>query len=797
MAGVAGFDLFLSQVKEMNAQCFLRFAAILILLLAAGYGFAQGPGQTDEGLPVSSQAPGKNAPEGIERYGYRIQQSIELGGRVTDVYGSRPMYDTLTNLQSGTRLLSQSLSMQSLTHDGLFDSLTASSFGWGGDPSNAARLRIVKFRLYNFTASFRRDQNYFNYDLFANPLNPPNTTRTVNVNNSPHAYYNGRHLYDFGLTLFPQRRFSILLDYNRNRMSGPSFSTVHEGTDALLFQPINTTLDQYRFGLNWRVDPHTTVNFTENIQAYKGDTDYFLTPFNSVPLANGAPYEFGLPWLNGGSPCSQPVLAGAANPTCNGYLNYSRTQRVRTAIPTEEVMLQSASIKRLYLAGTFSYSNANMSSPLAEYFNGLISRTGERVINTAGSHSTANWISVVTDVGATYHITDKLRLVDSFRFRNYRIPGLFNLLQTSLFNAAGTTPPGSVLLPPVVPPGATPLHSSGSPADVVNESYNRFLGQDTKQNEFQVQYDVNPYFGWNVGYRLNHILDHNFWTSIANADIFYPPLPNRGNCTGLPLNPKGSCTFTGLFDSEDDLTEINEHTALAGIWLRPNANLRINGDAEIGYADSFLTRIDPRHVQRYRGQTSYTPRPWLNVGANLNLLEERNHTGDIDFGMHNRNFGLNAVLAPNERFSLDMAYNYTAFLQNDNVCYTGTFVAPGTFTCVNDPTLLEVLGNYNSHTQFGEFSLKFQPDKRVTTWVGYSITDVSGSTLILNPLQPLGPLDSRFQQPLAAVDVQIARNLTWHGGWNFYQYGEGSFVGPTLPRYFHANVATLSLKYAF
>jgi hypothetical protein len=91
----------------------------------------------------------------------------------------------------------------------------------------------------------------------------------------------------------------------------------------------------------------------------------------------------------------------------------------------------------------------------------------------------------------------------------------------------------------------------------------------------------------------------------------------------------------------------------------------------------------------------------------------------------------------------------------------------------------------------------FKPEKRVAARVGYSITDVSGSTLILAALQPLGPLDSRLQQPLAAVDVQIAKNFTWHGGWNYYQYGEGSFVGPTLPRYFHANVATLSLKYAF
>jgi hypothetical protein len=781
----------------MKVRQLLPFSVLMILLVVSTRSSAQGPGQLDNGLPVEVQAPPQKPPEGIEKDGYRIMQSIELGYRVTDAYGSVPMFDTLVNLQSGPRILSQSLFMQSLNHDNLFDTLTASSFGWGGDPSNAARLRVLKYRIYDFTASFRRDQNYFNYDLFANPLNPPTATPVVNVDNSPHAYYNQRHMYDFGLKLFPQRRFTVLLDYNRNRIYGQSFSSVHEGTDALLFQPLNTTYDQYRFGLSWRVNRHTTANFMENIQAYKGDTDYSLAPFNTLPLPNGTPVEFGLPWFNGGSPCATPIVGGFANPTCNAYLSYTRTQRIRTNIPTEEANFQSTSIKKVDLAGTFSYSNATMNTPLDELFNGFISRTGERVIDLAGSHANANWISVVADGSVTVHLTDKLRLVDTFRFRNFRVPGVMHLLQVSLFNASTVAPPGSLLFPPVTSPGTTPLHSASSPADSHNDIYNRFVGQDTKINAFDVQYDIDQYAGLDVGYRYSHIFDHNFWTSVANADIYLPPLPNRGNCAGLPLNPDGSCTFTGLFDSEDDVTRINIDTALAGIWLRPTPNLRANFNAEIGYADSFLTRIDPRHLQRYRGLASYTPRPWLNLGTTLNMLEERNHTGDINYGMHNRNFGLNATLAPKERFSLDMAYNFTAFLQNNNVCYVGTFVPAGTFNCVNDPTYVEILGNYINHTQFGEFDVMFMPEKRVTARVGYSIVDVNGSTLILNPLQPLGPLATRFQQPLAAVDVQIAKNFTWHGGWNYYQYGESSFVGPTLPRYFHANLATFSLKYAF
>jgi hypothetical protein len=54
-----------------------------------------------------------------------------------------------------------------------------------------------------------------------------------------------------------------------------------------------------------------------------------------------------------------------------------------------------------------------------------------------------------------------------------------------------------------------------------------------------------------------------------------------------------------------------------------------------------------------------------------------------------------------------------------------------------------------------------------------------------------------YYQPLANVAFDIGHNLTAKVGWDYYQYGEGSFVGPTDPRYFHANNATFSLRWAF
>ncbi len=274
--------------------------------------------QTEQNSTVPPPADSAGgAGEGKDIGGYRVTQSIELGGRISDVSGSQPMYDTLVNDQSGPRILDQSLTMQSLTHQDWFDTLTLNSFGWGGDPEQAARMRVSKYHWYTFSGSYQHIQNYFDYDLFANPLNPPTGQPSVPILNSPHAYDNRQNLYNFGIVVLPMHRISFRVDYNRNRFIGPSFSSVHQGTDALTNQESNNQLNGFRFGADYRFDPKTTLSYTQMLQYYTGGTTYGLNPFNSWPLPNGAPVSLGLPWFNAGSPCSAPLNNGIANPTCN------------------------------------------------------------------------------------------------------------------------------------------------------------------------------------------------------------------------------------------------------------------------------------------------------------------------------------------------------------------------------------------------------------------------------------------------------------------------------------------------
>src|SRR5438270_4221732 len=189
--------------------------------------------------------------EGQNWGGFEVKQSAEFGGRISDFTGSQAMWDTFVNLGTGPRLLEYTLDMRSPNHTGkLFDDFSFSNFGYGGDPIDVSRVRFTKGSLYTFSSNFKRDQNIFDYDLFANPLNPVTSNPNIPVLNSPHEFLLTRRMSDVSLGLFPVGRIRFKLGWSRVVNEGVSFSTVHLGTEPLLNQPTLNTTDNFNFGVS-------------------------------------------------------------------------------------------------------------------------------------------------------------------------------------------------------------------------------------------------------------------------------------------------------------------------------------------------------------------------------------------------------------------------------------------------------------------------------------------------------------------------------------------------------------------
>ncbi len=762
-------------------------------------------------IPVLAGAQTQPAEDGIDNGNYHYQGSFELGYRFVNTDGNSAVYDTFVNQQQGPRLLDQTLNMRSLNHEGtLFDNLFMSSFGWGGDPENATRLRVSKNKWYNFSLTFRRDQNVWDYNLLANPLNPPNSF--IPVSNTPHEFLTTRRMYDYNLTLLPQSKVRFRLGFNRNNMEGPSYSSYHGGTDTQLLQSWRTLVDGYQFGVDVKVLPRTNISYDQFLEYYRGDTSWSDAHPFAAQLSDGSFVDPGIIYNEAaGQPCSNtptPIFDPSTSPptlraTCNGYQGYARVAPTRVSYPTEQLTLQSSYFRRVDLSARFAYSSSESKvNNYNELFLGLSSRTAQRFFDISG-FSRARRVTANADLGMTFRVTDQFRLVDTFRFSNFRIPGYWNTSQVSGFPLDS---PASLLSPIATfdpttcagDPTTCPKHSSSSPADVSSQLVQRFIGEDSKYNTIEAEYDFTRRVGARIGYRYGHRAIPLSTVSTID-EVFYPNTPNRGDCVGMPLNADGTCSFSGNSGIEADSIPVNEHSGLFGVWAHPTDALRMNFDVEVLTADNAPTRISPRNLQRFKGRVHYKPRDWMTVSGTVNLLESRNNVPDVLHREHNRNYGFALSLYPRERFGIDLGYNYDDIYSTTNICYviTSTPPADSTFCSAGTP-YISAVSLYDNKINFGYANIMFKPVKRVTTNFGYDLTSSSGDTSILSPTpNTLGPLGLNYHKPFASVDVALARGITWRSGWNYWGYNEKSSSAPLPARDFHSNSATLSLRYDF
>ncbi len=782
---------------RMKSRSLILFSAFVLALAVA--------------FPLAAWAQEAEQPsEGINRGDYNIRQSVELGYRFTNFTGNNDVYDTFVNLGQGPRLLSQSLEMHSLDHRGfLFDDLFMTSFGYGGDPNNLTRLSISKNKWYNFVGSFRRDRNLWNYDLLANPLNPTNSNPSRIVTFSPHAMETTRRMSDFNLTLLPQSKVRFRLGYSHNISEGPSLSTYHSATDTLLFQDWKTTLNAYQFGVDIKLIPHTNISYDQFLQYYKGDTSWMDNSF-AYQLSNGVPVDLGLVFNTVASqPCATPIANATTTPptataTCSGFTAYSRSGPIRSKFPVEQLSFQSNPIQRLDISGRLMYTSSNSDIVNSnEFFQGL-GRNRQVQFTTVGPTS-AKRVSSSADFSATLTVTNKFRIQDEFRFWNFRIPGQFLMAQSSLFSPTMVTPP-NVFDPATCPPPFTaatcPQHTSSSAADLVAEGFSQFLKQNIRLNTIQFLYDFNRRLGARLGYRFRD-REIAFSTTQSLAEVFYPTFANRGDCSNEPLNPDGTCTFAETTGPDSDDFKNKESSLLMGFWARPTDSLRITYDMELMYNNHSFTRITPRQLQHYKLRMQYKPSNLVSLSTTGNILQSRDNVATTDHREHAWSYGLDAVISPKDRWSLDFGYELNDIFSQTDVCFAFTG-APSPISTTKCPIIvsgtsgLEGLSVYKNRTHYGFADLMFQPIKRVTFNGGYTLTSTTGNTVILNPNSPAGPLQYNYHTPFANVKVDLYKGVAWKAGWGFYDFNEKDLPGDPLgPRSFRGNMLNLSLVYSF
>jgi hypothetical protein len=785
---------------------------IVILLMTAGIAVAQNPTPATPSPTPEAQIAAPN--------GYTIHQSVDLGGRITGVAGSGAMYDTLVNMQSGPRVLGETFEMRALPgkKNTLIDSLSAIGSGFGGDPNSFTKLDFSKGKIYEFSGMFRRDRQYFDYDLLGNPNIPggqsipigPSAAPTGSfawpqVEQSPVQYNTVRRMTDTNLTIFPISKVTFRAGYSQNIFQGPSLSPSgyqFAKYDAVLQEYQRNSTDDFTGGIDWKPVQGTRLTFEEETDHYKADSYFTMAPgdFN-VQEADGTPaalddFDSRTPYpssaCNANSIGATPILSASPtagglpviNAACAVVTNYLRSQPTRILYPTEIFRLQSSSIKNVSMNGDLRYTKANMNLP--NYYDSYQGLNGTTRSLTYTATGTAKREVVAADYGFVWQAMRTFSLSEQVDFSSVHQPGTTTMTSGTTLSTPATAGNETInyaggLTTTAAAAGASTFEGSG----VIGTPLPGYFGQNFLTNNLTGTWDAASRATLSLTYR------HSKHT-IAQGSPHNVPLAVGATSNG---------TVT-----------INEDGGIFNAAVRPTANWDVNGTVEALYADNAFTPVGPRQTRHYRVHTLYRPKPWATLSGAWNDLERHNNTnnngaavaagddpyeGPIDHVDHSRIVSLGAVLMPNERYGFDFNYAYSDLYAATNICFDsgasatlpgtastnssgGPNVCPGVFSRGSTTQLADWFGRdfMDAPTQYASVALALSPVKSFHSNIGYRMSDVSGNQFFTDARSVNGSLDSKYESPFVNVAWTIHPGWIWKAEYNYYGYGEGGPSGP-------------------
>ncbi|HTV06724.1 MAG TPA: hypothetical protein VME86_15250 [Acidobacteriaceae bacterium] len=781
-------------------------AGLAVLLMTTGIAPAQ---TTAPGAQISAPVDPPSAPNG-----YSLHETIDMGGHMTSTTGSQAMYNTLVNIQSGPRVLGDTFELRALpgTKHTLVDSLSAYSDGFGGDPSNFVSLDFYKGNIYEFSGTFRRFREYFDYDLLGNPNIPSGQSIPIGpsnnptgyfpwpqVNQSPFLYNTVRRITDTNLTLFPLSQLTYRFEYTQNVQEGPSLSPggFIGSSDALLEEYQRNSTDDFLGGIDWKPTPKTKLTYEEIIDHYKGNSYFTLAPSTLlVQEANGLPVSLGgwdslTPYsisscninsMGSGytsssnytilSPPQSPGGKPVINPACDVISSYLRSQPTRVLFPTEIFRFQSSSIKNITMNGDVRYTNANMSLP--NYYENFQGLDGTIRTSTYTGYASAKREVIAVDYGMVWDATSALRLSEQLTYSNAQQPGTAYVSKGVTANTPSTPGNETIDYSGPLTPGTTTLEGNPNGVPISN-----FFGQKYLTNDVTGTWD-----GWS---RATLSLTYRYQSHIIAVGI--------PHSDPLPLGSVTNGTVT-----------IHQNGGIFNAALRPNAQWDLSGSIELLYNDNTYTPVEPRQEQHYSVHTLYKPKSWITISGVFNDLEQHNNTnnnqdavaageatyaGPIDHVGHSRVVSVGAVLMPNQHYGADFNYSYSDVYTATNICYdaAASSTLPGAATPSGTACPgAAVRGTHyyefgpardfmDAPTQYGSVAFLYSPINSIHSGIGYNITSVDGSRFFNDARDVNGSLVSTYQSPYVNLAWTVHKAWIWTAQYNFYGYGEGGPSG--------------------
>ena len=694
--------------------------------------------------PKKDTADNSSVQAGEDAGGYNIISSIEFGYRGKSIDGDINKYKSDLNYTAGPRLFDSTFLMRSNEGTGAWiNTLLVTTTGWGGDPSGQVRVNAENSKWWRFDGQYRR----FKYFRFVNNFVNPNWAFTPPVPPNPvtgeHGYDTKTQLGDFELTLLPKdRRFHFTVGYSPERYSGPAFTNYHlAGNDFNYPQNLRSRADDYRFGAEARV-AGIDLSFLQGFRRFRDDSFVDLGPTKGINAAS----------------------------TAFNFASFTHNDPTRGSIDFTRFSAHTLIAKQLDITARVIYSKSDTDFTQVENFTGT--NINARVTgwpptppnatpntlnlgqyNITGDSERPYWLG---DIGATWLVTNKFRISNTFRVEDFNITG--NAVFADRFTITRPT-------------GATTRTDTFS---ISNLDAHRRTEYRKYQNTIEGDYQFNARNALHFGYRYAHRrVFEGFEGFLLNSNGSIPP-PTRSS------------------SAEEDKN--NTNAFFGGFKTRPISDWTIYFDAEHGTADNVFTRIGNYNYTNFRVKSRYAPRK--NLSLNVALITRNNaNPGEIaevslnDFGVATKSLIFTSSVDWQVRpdFTINTGYNYNWLNSNAVVDYF--------YNSIQHP-----MGHslYYVRNSFFFIDATFRFARRATLFTSYRVNHDNGQgSRRADPTGFPGNLLSSypmtFQSPEARLAIKLNRRLDWNFGYQYYNYNEDPIVGPR-PQNYHAHLPYMSLR---
>jgi hypothetical protein len=633
---------------------------------------------------------------------YTVNSSIEFGVRGIAIEGNADRYRSDLNYTPEFRIFDSSFLMRSKDNDApLLDSLMVSSFGWGKDPNRYLRVNAEK------TGAYRFDVNYRRFDYF-NSLT--NIALGQHISNT--EYRQG----DFDLTILPQNeKIKVNLGYSLDRNSGPGVSTIRfNGDEYPAAYPVRMAADEYRAGVDTKLSVFD-ISFMQGWRFFKEDTQYLI---NTPNVGN--------------------------NPTNTAVINnFYRSAPTRGDNAFTRLSVHTLLRKKLDFTGRYIYTNGSTDYTFFQNGTGVDSsgnKVNSDIITVNGAAKRPNGMG---DLAATFFVTDRFTISETFRVNNFRING-GDLLAEALLRSKVTAGNETVL-----PPTLTNTISFRT------LKYRRYL------NTIEGNYDISRWLSVHAGYRYTdrHI-------ELGSSDI------NIGTAPKPELEKVDNSTNTLIF----------------GFKAKPVKICSLYFDLERGSADNVFTRVDNYEVTNVRVRSILRPTKSLSFNASIvtkdnskPAITEDNRT----FGVNtkSRNYSSSVDWTPSEKLTVTGGFTHWRVTSDADIIF---FLANN----------LKTLGQSRYFMRDNSLFLTgfFRLHQRIDLFAGYRLhKDPGQGDRVATTAILIGSFRYEFQSPEAKFVVKLRNNVDWIAGYQYFDYKEQFAKG----QFYRAHLPYTSVRFSF